>query len=89
MRPPPLRELLRLLLGGEVAPSSTLPQPPCHSLLAQSAGSAGMVMLGRFCRLFHFYKGRDYWKFDNQKLSVSPGYSAQHPADWMGCNQKE
>ncbi|XP_011908038.1 PREDICTED: matrix metalloproteinase-24 isoform X2 [Cercocebus atys] len=37
----------------------------------------------------YFYKGRDYWKFDNQKLSVEPGYPRNILRDWMGCNQKE
>lgn len=76
-------------LGGEVAPP-----PHCHSPclpLAQSRcrkcrdGDAGPC----FCRSTYFYKGRDYWKFDNQKLSVEPGYPRNILRDWMGCNQKE
>lgn len=50
----------------------------------------GVVMLGHISTDYtYFYKGRDYWKFDNQKLSVEPGYPRNILRDWMGCNQKE
>lgn len=44
-----------------------------------------------FCLLVYtyFYKGKEYWKFDNQRLSVEPGYPRSILKDWMGCNQKE
>lgn len=35
----------------------------------------------------YFYKGKEYWKFDNQKLMVEPGYPKSILRDWMGCNQ--
>ncbi|XP_069807636.1 matrix metalloproteinase-24 isoform X4 [Dendropsophus ebraccatus] len=37
----------------------------------------------------YFYKGKEYWKFDNQKLSVEVGYPRSIVKDWMGCNQKD
>lgn len=37
----------------------------------------------------YFYKGKDYWKFDNQKLTVEPGYPKSILKDWMGCDQTE
>lgn len=37
----------------------------------------------------YFYKGKDYWKFDNQKLTVEPGYPKSILKDWMGCDQSE
>lgn len=37
----------------------------------------------------YFYKGKEYWKFDNQRLSVEPGYPRSILKDWMGCNQKD
>ncbi|KAK2109885.1 hypothetical protein P7K49_009631 [Saguinus oedipus] len=50
----------------------------------------GAVTLGCISADYtYFYKGRDYWKFDNQKLSVEPGYPRNILRDWMGCNQKE
>lgn len=48
-----------------------------------------------FCSLFpslvytYFYKGKDYWKFDNQKLTVEPGYPKSIVNDWMGCHQSD
>jgi len=49
-----------------------------------------VVMLGHVSADYtYFYKGRDYWKFDNQKLSVEPGYPRNILRDWMGCNQKD
>lgn len=44
-----------------------------------------------FCLLVYtyFYKGKEYWKFDNQRLSVEPGYPRSILKDWMGCNQKD
>lgn len=35
----------------------------------------------------YFYKGMDYWKFDNQKLTVEPGYPKSILRDWMSCDQ--
>lgn len=37
----------------------------------------------------YFYKGKDYWKFDNQKLTVEPGYPKSILRDWMGCDQSD
>lgn len=37
----------------------------------------------------YFYRGSDYWKFDNQKLTVEPGYPKSIMRDWMGCDQSE
>lgn len=37
----------------------------------------------------YFYKGKDYWKFDNQKLTVEPGYPKSILKDLMGCDQTE
>ncbi|MGH0179082.1 UNVERIFIED_CONTAM: hypothetical protein FKN15_078545 [Acipenser sinensis] len=34
-----------------------------------------------------FYKGKEYWKFDNQKLTVESGYPRSILKDWMGCDQ--
>lgn len=33
----------------------------------------------------YFYKGNRYWKFNNQKLKVEPGYPKSVLRDWMGC----
>lgn len=33
----------------------------------------------------YFYKGNKYWKFNNQKLKVEPGYPKSALRDWMGC----
>lgn len=37
----------------------------------------------------YFYRGRDYWKFDNQRLAVEPGYPKSILRDWMGCDQSD
>lgn len=37
----------------------------------------------------YFYRGKEYWKFDNQKLTVEPGYPKSILHDWMGCDQSE
>lgn len=37
----------------------------------------------------YFYKGKEYWKFDNQKLTVEPGYPKSILRDWMGCEQSD
>ncbi|GCB78701.1 hypothetical protein scyTo_0018647, partial [Scyliorhinus torazame] len=37
----------------------------------------------------YFYKGKQYWKFDNQRLLVEPGYPRSIVKDWMGCNHKD
>lgn len=47
------------------------------------------------CNLFsppdytYFYRGKEYWKFDNQKLAVEPGYPKSILRDWMGCGPSE
>lgn len=33
----------------------------------------------------YFYKGKDYWKFNNQILKVEPGYPRSILKDFMGC----
>ena len=33
----------------------------------------------------YFYKGREYWKFNNQRLRVEPGYPRSILKDFMGC----
>lgn len=50
-----------------------------------------MVRTTLFCFLVYtyFYKGKEYWKFDNQRLNVEPGYPRSILKDWMGCNQKD
>lgn len=72
------------LLHAATAPwALTLVQNRCREV-------SGMVMMGCVSADYtYFYKGRDYWKFDNQKLSVEPGYPRNILRDWMGCNQKE
>ncbi|PWA19117.1 hypothetical protein CCH79_00020695 [Gambusia affinis] len=37
----------------------------------------------------YFYRGKEYWRFDNQKLTVEPGYPKSILKDWMGCYQSE
>lgn len=37
----------------------------------------------------YFYKGKDYWKFDNSKLFAEPGYPKSILKDWMGCDQSD
>jgi len=37
----------------------------------------------------YFYKGKEYWKFDNQKLTVEPGYPKSILRDWMGCDPSD
>lgn len=37
----------------------------------------------------YFYRGAEYWSFDNQKLRVEPGYPRSILRDWMGCDQTE
>lgn len=34
----------------------------------------------------YFYKGDRYWKFNNEKLKVEPGYPKSVLRDWMGCS---
>ncbi|KAI4809232.1 hypothetical protein KUCAC02_018138 [Chaenocephalus aceratus] len=34
----------------------------------------------------YFYKGKDYWKFNNQLLRVEPGYPRSILRDFMGCD---
>lgn len=47
------------------------------------------------CNLFsppdytYFYRGEEYWKFDNQKLAVEPGYPKSILRDWMGCGPSD
>lgn len=47
------------------------------------------------CHLFsppdytYFYRGKEYWKFDNQKLAVEPEHPKSILRDWMGCDQSE
>lgn len=33
----------------------------------------------------YFYKGKEYWKFNNQFLRVEPGYPRSILKDFMGC----
>lgn len=70
--------------------AATAPWALSHWPRAGTAKYLGVVMLGCVSADYtYFYKGRDYWKFDNQKLSVEPGYPRNILRDWMGCNQKE
>lgn len=34
----------------------------------------------------YFYKGKEYWKFNNQMLKVEPGYPRSILKDFMGCD---
>lgn len=34
----------------------------------------------------YFYKGKEYWKFNNQILKVEPGYPRSILKDFMGCD---
>ncbi|RXN00828.1 Matrix metalloproteinase-16 [Acipenser ruthenus] len=34
----------------------------------------------------YFYKEKEYWKFNNQKLRVEPGYPRSILKDFMGCD---
>uniref|UniRef100_A0A493TM37 Matrix metallopeptidase 16 n=1 Tax=Anas platyrhynchos platyrhynchos TaxID=8840 RepID=A0A493TM37_ANAPP len=34
----------------------------------------------------YFYKGKEYWKFNNQMLRVEPGYPRSILKDFMGCD---
>lgn len=34
----------------------------------------------------YFYKGKEYWKFNNQMLRVEPGYPRSILRDFMGCD---
>ncbi|CAB1317281.1 unnamed protein product, partial [Coregonus sp. 'balchen'] len=34
----------------------------------------------------YFYKGKEYWKFNNQRLRVEPGYPRSILRDFMGCD---
>lgn len=34
----------------------------------------------------YFYKGKEYWKFNNQLLRVEPGYPRSILRDFMGCD---
>lgn len=64
-----LRLQLLLLLFSSTSPRPLNPPNPPHPLTDYT----------------YFYKGRDYWKFDNQRLSVEPGYPRSILQDWMGC----
>lgn len=33
----------------------------------------------------YFYKGKEYWKFNNQLLRVEPGYPRSILKDFLGC----
>ncbi|MEQ2205796.1 hypothetical protein XENOCAPTIV_014424 [Xenoophorus captivus] len=35
----------------------------------------------------YFYKGKEYWKFNNQLLRVEPGYPRSFVKDFMGCDR--
>lgn len=84
---------LRKLLLGEV---ERLTQP-AHTLTgflsALLSGSPGCrptcvffaTFLPRPAVFTYFYKGNRYWKFNNQKLKVEPGYPKSALRDWMGC----
>ncbi|KAH0626191.1 hypothetical protein JD844_001024 [Phrynosoma platyrhinos] len=37
----------------------------------------------------YFYKGDRYWKFNNEKLKVEPGYPKSVLRDWMGCSSDD
>lgn len=34
----------------------------------------------------YFYKGKEYWKFNNHRLRVEPGYPRSILKDFMGCD---
>lgn len=34
----------------------------------------------------YFYKGKEYWKFNNQMLKVEPGFPRSILKDFMGCD---
>lgn len=36
----------------------------------------------------YFYKGRLYWKFDNERLKTEPGYPKSILRDFMGCHEE-
>lgn len=67
----------------------------CPPSLSGALHSLTQAQLIKKCSLFcllvytYFYKGKEYWKFDNQRLSVEPGYPRSILKDWMGCNQKD
>ncbi|MGH0141794.1 UNVERIFIED_CONTAM: hypothetical protein FKN15_074619 [Acipenser sinensis] len=49
--------------------------------------SEGKAQPGRFIFCFtYFYKEKEYWKFNNQKLRVEPGYPRSILKDFMGCD---
>lgn len=35
----------------------------------------------------YFYKGTKYWKFDNERLRMEPGYPKSILRDFMGCQE--
>lgn len=35
----------------------------------------------------YFYKGTKYWKFDNERLRMEPGYPKSILRDFMGCEE--
>ena len=90
--PTPPSKLLWDARVGEASFFHTATAPYALSLWPRAGAGQylGVVMLDHVSADYtYFYKGRDYWKFDNQKLSVEPGYPRNILRDWMGCNQKE
>lgn len=39
-----------------------------------------------FSGFTYFYKGKEYWKFNNHRLRVEPGYPRSILKDFMGCD---
>lgn len=39
-----------------------------------------------FAGFTYFYKDKEYWKFNNQRLRVEPGYPRSILKDFMGCD---
>lgn len=37
----------------------------------------------------YFYKANKYWKYNNQRMRVEPGYPKSALRDWMGCPNED
>ena len=76
-----LPQLARTLTG--FSPALLLSLPLLRTLPAPLICNAAFLLT--LAVFTYFYKGNKYWKFNNQKLKVEPGYPKSALRDWMGC----
>lgn len=58
----------------------------CGTVLHLCKVKSGFVVSHLPPGFTYFYKGKEYWKFNNQLLRVEPGYPRSILRDFMGCD---